>query len=246
MSIKLYQFAVSHYSEKVRWALDHKRIPYESVWLLPGTHVKTIRNLTGQKTTSVPVLTHDDVVIQGSSAIIDYLDSSFADAPLTPDNANDKASALAWEQRLDEEAGPAVRTFAYHHLLQRPALMVPLMTRNTPFWNRYFFLLAFSRVEKQVRRLMRINEETAAQARGVAEKLLAELAEAYQQRPYLVGNRLTRADIAAGALFGMLTMPEQYPVSWPGTDRLPSELRTWVTAHQNQLAPLADLYQRHR
>ena len=47
MALKLYQFAISHYCEKIRWALDYKGLNYETVNLLPGQHVKTIRKLTG-------------------------------------------------------------------------------------------------------------------------------------------------------------------------------------------------------
>ena len=35
---ELYDFRFSHYSEKARWALDFKGIPYTSRHLLPGFH----------------------------------------------------------------------------------------------------------------------------------------------------------------------------------------------------------------
>ena len=43
MAVKLYQFCISHYSEKVRWALDYKDIKYQPVNLLPGQHSRTIK-----------------------------------------------------------------------------------------------------------------------------------------------------------------------------------------------------------
>src|SRR5690554_7199812 len=81
MAIRLYQFCVSHYSEKVRWALDYKGINYQPVNLLPGQHVQTIRKLTGAGS-SVPVLDHDGQLIQGSSRILDHLDHAFRGNPL--------------------------------------------------------------------------------------------------------------------------------------------------------------------
>ena len=54
--IALYQFPVSHYCEKIRRAPD----------------------------TCVPILDHDDRVIQGSDSIITYLDETFAEQSLTP------------------------------------------------------------------------------------------------------------------------------------------------------------------
>lgn len=246
MAIQLYQFAISHFSEKVRWALDYKGIQYQPIFMLPGTHVKTIRGLTGQKQTSVPVLVHDQEVIQGSAAILDYLDATFPDKPLLPADANSKASAIAWEQRLDQEAGPAVRTFAYHHLLQRPKIVAPLLTAKTAFFNRYLLLLAFSRVDEGMRNMMKINARTATDAQQVVEAILDELGEHYRTNDYLAGNQLTRADIAAGALFAPLFMPTQYPVPWPKPHRLPPEMKAWSGANQQRLAPLAAFYQAHR
>lgn len=43
----LWQLELSHYNEKVRWALDHKRIPHVRRALLPGVHAVTARRLTG-------------------------------------------------------------------------------------------------------------------------------------------------------------------------------------------------------
>lgn len=80
MAIKLYQFCISHYCEKVRWALDYKGVNYQAVNLLPGQHVKTIRELTGAES-SVPVLEHDGQIIQGSGQILDYLDQDLSGYP---------------------------------------------------------------------------------------------------------------------------------------------------------------------
>ena len=66
MALKLYQFAISHYCEKIRWALDYKGLNHVTVSLLPGQHVKTVRKLTG-KASSVPVLDHDGQIVQGSA-----------------------------------------------------------------------------------------------------------------------------------------------------------------------------------
>ena len=38
---ELYDFTFSHYSEKARWALDFKGVPYTPRHLLPGFHMRT-------------------------------------------------------------------------------------------------------------------------------------------------------------------------------------------------------------
>jgi glutathione S-transferase len=246
MPLLLYQFAISHFSEKVRWALDYKGIAYEPKFLLPGMHVKTVRGLTGQKITSVPVLVDNGQAVQGSAAILDHLDATFPEKPLLPDEHNARASALAWETRLDDEAGPAVRTFAYHHLLQRPKVVAPLLAAKTPFWNPYMLRLGFSRVEEIMRETMAINQKTADRAQTVIESLLGEMADIYRQGRFLAGDRFSRADLTAGALFAPLFMPPQYPVPWPKSGRLPPGLKAWKQKNEGLLAPIAQIYQNHR
>ena len=73
--IKLYQFPVSHYCEKVRWVLDFKGIQYQKINLVPGPHVRKILQLTAKS--QVPVLENGADVIQGSAEIIDYLEEKF-------------------------------------------------------------------------------------------------------------------------------------------------------------------------
>jgi len=245
MTVRLYQFAISHYCEKVRWALDHKGIRYQPVNLLPGQHVKTIRALTG-KTSSVPVLDHNGEIVQGSSEIIDYLDETFPEHPLTPADPEIRAQALAWEKRLDEEAGPAIRCWAYHYVLQRPKLAVPMLAAGTPFYNRILLSLAFSRVDEIMRDWMKISQKTADASQQVMETLLTELEAHYAEQPFLVGEHFSRADLTAGALFAPLFQPPQYPVPWPKRQRMLPAMRTWLDQWQKQLQPLATLYQEYR
>ena len=83
--IELHQFSHSHYNEKVRWALDYKRIPHVRINYLPGPHVPQIRRMTGQ--TEVPVLRIDGRVVHGSATIIDLIEQRFPSPPLYPADA---------------------------------------------------------------------------------------------------------------------------------------------------------------
>lgn len=160
MTVKLYQFCISHYSEKARWALDYKGVNYKPINLLPGQHARTITQMT-RADSSVPVLDHDGQIVQGSAQIVDYLDQMFPDNPLTPADPILREQALEWEKKLDEQAGPAIRTWVYHYFLQRPKVVVPLLAAGTPFYNRILLSLAFSRVDEIMRKWMKINQKTA-------------------------------------------------------------------------------------
>lgn len=245
MALKLYQFAISHYCEKARWALDYKGLGYHTVNLLPGQHIKTVRQL-GAKVSSVPVLVHDGICVQGSAEILDYLDETFPDRPLTPADPAARELALDWERRMDDELGPAVRCFAYHYFLQRPKLVVPMLTAGTPFYNRYIMRLAFSRVEEIMREWMKINEKTASRSRQTMESFLTELAQAYEASPYLAGNAFSRADLTAAAFLAPMFQPPQYPVPWPEPKRIPEPVRNWLAQWQPQLQILETLYSANR
>ncbi len=99
--LKLYQFTISHYCEKARWALDHKGLEYAVVNLLPGMHVKRVKKITSHS--SVPVLAHGGQIIQGSADIISYLDQTFPENSLTPFDAEEKTQAEEWEGLADQQ-----------------------------------------------------------------------------------------------------------------------------------------------
>lgn len=90
--LALYQFPISHYCEKVRWALEYKNIEYKKVNLLPGLHAKKAKKLTSNS--SLPILVHDKTVMNESSKIISYLDQAFPNNSLTPSDQNLKQEAM--------------------------------------------------------------------------------------------------------------------------------------------------------
>ena len=77
----LWQFALSHYVEKVRWALDVKGVPHVRRSLLPGLHINRIRKMTGQ--TAVPVFEFNGVSIHDSSAILEEVEKLWPEPFLT-------------------------------------------------------------------------------------------------------------------------------------------------------------------
>ena len=72
---QLYVFAISHYCEKARWALDYLGVEYEIKYLAPGLHAELMTSL-GADGTSLPVLVNDGELIQGSSTIISWAESA--------------------------------------------------------------------------------------------------------------------------------------------------------------------------
>ena len=67
----LWHIPLSHFSEKVRWTLDYKRIPHIRRSLLPGLHTFKAERLTGD-TSTTPVITVDGRSIGDSTRIIAF------------------------------------------------------------------------------------------------------------------------------------------------------------------------------
>lgn len=239
--LKLYQFPISHYCEKVRWALDLKGLHYQTQNLLPGFHIKVIRQFS--KSTAVPLLKHGDHAIQGSAEILDYLDTIKVDTCYTPVDAT---LAREWESRLDSELGPATRVFAYYYLLDQPKIIVPWLSTGLPFYSRWLFRLLFPKIAQVMRKKMRINAEHADSSRQTIETFLTEIAAIYRSGSYLAGNLFSRADIAACSLLAPLFMPKEYGISWGAQQDLPKELKVWMQSHHNDLTEIANVYSNNR
>lgn len=243
MRTELYQFHISPYCEKIRWALELKDLRYRKVSFIPGLHMRALRKLSGQ--TSVPVLRHGDNVVAGSARILDYLDKTFEQHPLMANDAAIRQQTLVWEKRLDA-IGADIRLWVYHQLLPHPHLMLPLLTSGKGWFKRWFMKMNYARVENLMRRYMNINNVTAAGAEARIEQMLSELRACYSQSHFLAGEQFSRADLTACALFAMLFQPAEYPVPWPARESLPEEMRNWLDRHDDLLEPLRIRYAQYR
>ncbi|WP_370292915.1 glutathione S-transferase family protein [Thalassolituus sp.] len=244
MSVFLYQFPVSHYCEKVRWVLDYKKIEYKKINLVPGPHISRVRKIAANS--FVPVLEHHGDIVQGSSQILDYLEEHYPDKPLVPADEDLARRVQDWEARLDEVAGPAVRTFVYHYLLPQPRVIIPLLGAKQPWFMRLFLRVGYRRISSVMRRWMKINEASAHQAMDDMDRILGELRQIYAHNRFLVGDAFTRADLTACSLFAPLFQPSGYGLKWPSMKHAPEEMAQWLESHEGALRSLALRYEQNR
>ncbi|HEY7640192.1 MAG TPA: glutathione S-transferase family protein [Steroidobacteraceae bacterium] len=202
---ELYDFTFSHYSEKARWALDFKGVPYTPRHLLPGFHMRTTRKLAPRS--SVPILKTDNAVIQGSTQIIDFLDHTFPDRSLTPPDPQDAASAIEWERYVDVEIGVTLRLWFYHHTLPDRERALRFLCADATWLQRCVFALSFTAIRGKMIQFMNINAETASSAEQRFAAALDRLDQALERGPFLVGNRFSRADLSACSLLWPLCRP---------------------------------------
>ncbi|HXF31240.1 MAG TPA: glutathione S-transferase family protein [Solirubrobacterales bacterium] len=211
----LWQLAISHYSEKVRWALDHKRVPHRRRTAMPGLHIPIALWRSGGATTTFPILELGDERLADSTAAIAALERRHPERPLYPADPGERRRAIELEEYFDEGLGPAVRLLPLHHLSSDPELLgefashavPPPLSRARPL------LAAYARVYSGARFGA---ADAAAAARAGAEILAAfdriEAELSAGDGVHLVGGRFSVADLTAAALACLVVLPPGGPL----------------------------------
>ena len=208
----LWHIPLSHYNEKVRWALDYKGIAHRRRVLGPDYLIRAWR-ATGQG--KLPILWLDGRAIADSTRIIAALEERFPKPPLYPSDAAAQQRALALEDDLDETLGPALRAAIVTPLFRNdPDIALRILMTGMPE-KAYRSLRPLLRVFPSYYRFRhKISQTNLEKDRAVVAAALDRIEQQRQGRAYLVGEDFTIADLTAAALLGALLQPPeiQYPL----------------------------------
>src|SRR3954469_6029957 len=242
----LWQLQISHYNEKVRWALDYKRIPHARRSMLPGVHRLITTRIAGSPAS--PGLTIDGKGIGDSTAILQAIEERWPDPPLIPDADAERRRALELEDYFDEELGPHIRRAVYHELLPYPDLVVPLFTDGASWASRALLRGGFPLLRVAMRQAFNIYAKPSARSREKTVAALDRLENELGDKDYLVGNRFTIADLTAASLFYPVALPPEYPYRSPAWEELPEGAREFLGALRERPGAnwVAEMYRRHR
>jgi RNA polymerase-associated protein len=97
--LTLYDNPFSPFARKVRLALDHKGLAFESIDALAIEQHEKL--LAVNPRAEVPVLVDDDLTIADSSDIVAYLEDGYPEPPVFPQEPKLRATARAWERLSD-------------------------------------------------------------------------------------------------------------------------------------------------
>jgi glutathione S-transferase len=209
----LWHLTLSPYSEKVRWALDYKRVPHNRRAAVPGLHIPLALALTGGRAWTLPVLALDGENPSDSTAIIAALEQHYPDPPLYPADPTERRRALELEDFFDEQLGPYVRRFSLHVMRSDREQFDELASRQLPKPLRRYrgFAGAYGRAYTAAR------FQTASDSRSDAarQRILAafdRLESELDAGDYLVAGRFTVADLTAAAMFSLVVLPPEGPL----------------------------------
>ena len=226
--VTLYTFAMSHYSEKIRWTLDACDIPYREVCLSPAFHIAPALRMGGRRQTTLPIIQADGYSVQDSPRILTWLQSNRGPLKVMPLSLDIAVRDV--EQRFDA-IGKDVARYLYagsfgvadDHIVKlwtdhANALQAAIIRATYPLMRWVFrqkLQIKGARVEKSRHRI-----------EGALDWLDAQLADG---RRFLVGDTFTAADITAASLLAPLACPSQHPVYGDPAyqEGMKAALQTW-------------------
>jgi glutathione S-transferase len=199
----LLQFSTSHYCRKARLALGYKGISYQVENLTPGLHILKVKPLTGLTTLPVllPQIVGQHQTIADSTEIFKFLEGYQPEPALFLANSEQQTQAAMLEDWLDESIGTATRFVYYQFRASEGKSIDPSLFSQM--------------VIKIVRQQYGINDTTVELARKRLANALLVLSAYWQKSDYLVGRRLSIADIAAAALLSPLALIPDYRQEYP-------------------------------
>jgi glutathione S-transferase len=232
--VRLITIGPSHYCEKARWALERAQIPFVEEGHPALLHLPAVRRAGGRRTT--PTLVDRGRAIDDSTAILRWLQlHPFATWKPYPEQPALRAEVEQLEDRFDEVLGPHVRRLAYYHLLPHRHWVTDAMGHRTSRREAWLFHLGFRPIRALMRRSMRIDDAGAGRSRVKIGEVLDEVdARLADGRAYLVGDRLTAADLTLAALGAPLVVPEAYGAPLPPFDELPEAARAELQAFRDR------------
>jgi glutathione S-transferase len=192
--IRLYQIPFSHNSVKVRKVLDLKQLEYERVNINPA-YRREVQRVSSQELT--PVLVDGERVISDSTAIVLYLEVAYPEPALLPADPDERAECLVLEDWADSSFMELSRRLAYWRLTSRRGTLGELFFPQLPARIRTVADLVGTRI---LHRRFGMSAEQNARDEVEAQRLSELAVRRLAGRPFLVGDRVTIADITLASL----------------------------------------------
>ena len=200
-------FPPSADSETGRWALDYYGINVDERRHAPPFIFVVIGLHKGEK---FPLYLGEGLKLKGVEQILDHFNERSSEArQLTPPEHRTEIEAL-W-QRFNAKMGPAVVTWAYTHLLPHRAIMIDPLTMGSPIYQQWFVRLLYPIPKKMLWSALKLSEPKADEALKTIKETFAYVDDLLaDNRRWLVGDRMTLADLSFAVSGAPLVLPEGY------------------------------------
>ena len=202
--------ALSHYCEKVRWAMDYLDIDYVEENHAPPFHRQYTARYGG---TTVPVLITEEKYLVDSHDIMLYLDSISDSKKLYPQDRQLRDHVETLEKLFDEKLGVATRAWGYYYAIQKPFFVAIAWGMKAPLIERIKTITSFPKIPNILKQSYNITPETKDAALEDIRKVFTVVSQQLNpNRQYLVGDCLSAADITFAALASPILRPPNHPI----------------------------------
>ncbi|MBF2064089.1 MAG: glutathione S-transferase [Calothrix sp. C42_A2020_038] len=218
--MRLITIPISHYCEKVRWALDLLKISYIEECHSPPFHLLVTPRLGGRTT---PILVTKDGIFLDSTDCLKYLDSiASEDSKLYPQQLELRQKAEELGKLFDEQLGVLTRVWGYSHVINDPELVKQAWCRNVPWIERMLFPVIFPKTREIICKQFNITSELAVETREKIQQIFEQVSNILADgRTYLVGDKLSAVDITFAALAAPTIAPPEHPATRGSLDNFP-------------------------
>ena len=228
----LWHIEVSHYNEKVRWALDYKGVSHRRRAPLPGV-LHPVVALAKSRKPFLPILDLDGRSIADSTQIIAELERRWPEPPLYPADPAQRARALELEDYFDEEVAPYMRQLLFWEMSRDKARSAEgLSVLGAPVVSKRLAAPMVAMVARRYGGKAERMEHAREKGRAGIERITAEVGPS----GYLVGDSFSVADLTAASILYPLAEPPEFQYTipkFPDTvyewrDSLPQESLEWI------------------
>jgi glutathione S-transferase len=202
--IELYQFELSQFSEKARLILDFKGLPYRKIEVVPGVGQLEVLRMSGQR--QLPVIKDGNRVVADSTAIALYLDKTYPDKPLIPNNPQVAALCTILEDWADEALGNKVRKTLLG-ALKSNSLRSALLPAGTPDLVRNLIGNIPNELLDAVGTGVGLTPAVVRQEQEALHRAMQSITRLLEQSPYLLGPQPCLADLTVAALTLVVKIP---------------------------------------
>jgi glutathione S-transferase len=220
---RLISIAVSHYCEKVRWALEWLNIPYVEESHVPLFHRFATRQHGGS---SVPVLVNETGAFTDSSDILHYLNTIAPEGRyLYPTDPELCREVEQLEEVFDTQLGVNIRCWGYFYRLDDNQMMWRMWSKGTPWFEQVGLAIAFPLMRQIVRQAYNVTASSAASSLEKIQQVFQTVNERLADgRLYLVGDNFSAADLTFAALAAPALRPPEHPMVSSQTHEIKSDM----------------------
>ena len=197
--LELHQFRHSPYCLKVRMALAAKKLEYRTVEITPAIGQIDIFQKTGQK--KLPVLFDEETTIHDSSSIIRHLEKIEIGPKLIPEDIKEASQVQIIENWADTTLAKSIKIVFLEEIMKNSALISSLLPNKTSDSLQKLFVNMPLNIGHQISGFINQKEKESLKLN------LDYLKNLVEKESFLVGDRLSIADISVASQLSLLSFP---------------------------------------